>query len=172
MKQSLWAAECDWPVLVISLPGSRLGTVVPPLAPREGAGHIPSCRQMGYLAAEATEIHYGAHRAPHTVWMVFLIQKYLSIINKYDAFSWCLSSKESACHARDRLQCRRLGFSPWVRKSPPEEGMATHSSLLAWRIPKSEEPGGYSPCCCQRVRHDLTTKPTNKRRYDAPSPGQ
>ena len=26
-----------------------------------------------------------------------------------------------------------------------EEGMATHSSILAWRIPWTEEPGGYSP---------------------------
>ena len=121
---------------------------------------------MGYWAAEATEIHYSAQWAPQTVWTVFLIQKYLSIINQYDAFSWCLSGKESACSARDRLQCRRLGFSPWVRKIPPEEGMATHSSLLAWRIPKTEEPGGYSPWCCKRVGHDFAIKPTNKHRYD------
>ena len=34
----------------------------------------------------------------------------------------------------------------WVRslgrEDPLEEGMATHSSILAWRIPRSEEPGG------------------------------
>ena len=29
-----------------------------------------------------------------------------------------------------------------VQESPPEEGMATHSSILAWRIPWTEEPGG------------------------------
>ena len=28
------------------------------------------------------------------------------------------------------------------REDPPEEGMATHSSILAWRIPWAEEPGG------------------------------
>ena len=33
-------------------------------------------------------------------------------------------------------------FSPWVRKIPLEKGMATHSSILAWRIPWTEEPGG------------------------------
>ena len=37
----------------------------------------------------------------------------------------------------------------WVRslglEDPLEEGMATHSSILAWRIPWTEEPGGYSP---------------------------
>ena len=31
------------------------------------------------------------------------------------------------------------------REEPLEKGMATHSSILAWRIPWTEEPGGYSP---------------------------
>ena len=31
---------------------------------------------------------------------------------------------------------------PLGQKDPPEEGMATHSSILAWRIPWTEEPGG------------------------------
>ena len=30
-------------------------------------------------------------------------------------------------------------------EDPLEQGMATHSSILAWRIPWTEEPGGYSP---------------------------
>ena len=30
-------------------------------------------------------------------------------------------------------------------EDPLEEGMATHSSILAWRIPWTEDPGGYSP---------------------------
>ena len=40
------------------------------------------------------------------------------------------------------LQCRRCGFDPWVGKTPLEKEMATHSSILAWRIPWTEEPGG------------------------------
>ena len=35
-----------------------------------------------------------------------------------------------------------------------EEGMATHSSILAWRIPWTEEPGGLQSMVSQRVRHD------------------
>ena len=31
------------------------------------------------------------------------------------------------------------------QEEPLEKGMATHSSTLAWRIPWTEEPGGYSP---------------------------
>ena len=37
--------------------------------------------------------------------------------------------------------------------------MATHSSHLAWRIPRTEEPGGLQSLGSQRVRHDLVTKP-------------
>ena len=36
----------------------------------------------------------------------------------------------------------------------PEEGMATHSSLLAWETPWTEEPGGRQSMGLQRVRHD------------------
>ena len=35
-----------------------------------------------------------------------------------------------------------------------EEGMATHSRALAWRIPWTEEPGGLQSIRSQRVRHD------------------
>ena len=37
--------------------------------------------------------------------------------------------------------------------------MATHSSILAWRIPWTEEPGGLQSMGSQRVRHNLATKP-------------
>ena len=46
----------------------------------------------------------------------------------------------------------------WVRfpgqEDPLEEGMATHSSLLAWRIPWTEEPGGLQSMGLQRVGHN------------------
>ena len=46
----------------------------------------------------------------------------------------------------------------WVqsqgREDPLEEDVATHSSILAWRIPWTEEPGGLQSVGPQRVRHD------------------
>ena len=48
---------------------------------------------------------------------------------------------------RDRV--RSLG-----REDPLEQDMATHSSILAWRIPWTEEPGGLQSIESQRVRHD------------------
>ena len=36
----------------------------------------------------------------------------------------------------------------------PEKGMASHSSVLAWKIPWTEEPGGLQSTGLQRVEHD------------------
>ena len=47
-------------------------------------------------------------------------------------------------------------FLGW--EDPLEKEMATHSSILAWRIPWAEEPAGYSPWVA-RVGCDLATKP-------------
>ena len=45
-------------------------------------------------------------------------------------------------------------------EDPLEEGMATHSSILAWRIPWTEEAGGLQSMGSQRVRHDCVTNTT------------
>ena len=40
------------------------------------------------------------------------------------------------------------------REDPLEKGMATHSNILAWRIPRTEEPGRLQSMQSQRVGHD------------------
>ena len=55
----------------------------------------------------------------------------------------------------------------WVQslggKEPLEEGMVTHSNILAWSIPWTEEPGGLQSMGSQRVRHDRNDlAPTQK----------
>ena len=49
-------------------------------------------------------------------------------------------------------------WETWVRslgwEDPLEEGMATPSSILAWRIPRTEEAGGLRSMGLQRVEHD------------------
>ena len=47
------------------------------------------------------------------------------------------------------IQGRFLGW-----EDPLEKEMATHSRILAWRIPWMEEPGGLQSVGSQRVRHD------------------
>ena len=58
--------------------------------------------------------------------------------------------KESACSAAD------LGLIPGL-EDPLEKGMAIYSSIFAWRIPWTEEPGGLQSMGSQRVGHDWGT---------------
>ena len=52
-------------------------------------------------------------------------------------------------------------WETWVQSlgqgDPLEKGMATHSSVLVWRIPWTEKPGGLQSMGSQRVRHDWVT---------------
>ena len=61
------------------------------------------------------------------------------------------SGKEPASQCRRQ---KRHGFDPWMGKISLEEGLATHSSILAWRIPWTEEPGRLQSIELQRVSHD------------------
>ena len=63
------------------------------------------------------------------------------------AFSGGSDGKEPACNVGD------LGSVP-VCKDPLENRMATHSSILAWRIPKTEKPVSLQFMWSQRVGHD------------------
>ena len=51
--------------------------------------------------------------------------------------------------AVQETQVRSLG-----QEDPLEKGMATHSSIPAWKIPQTEEPDGLQSMESQRVRHD------------------
>ena len=44
------------------------------------------------------------------------------------------------------------------REDPLEKEIATHSSILGWRIPQIEEPGGLQSMGLQTVRHNWATK--------------
>ena len=54
--------------------------------------------------------------------------------------------------AMQETQETQVRFLGW--EDPLEEGMATHSSILVWRIPGTEEPGGLQSKGSQRVRQD------------------
>ena len=66
------------------------------------------------------------------------------------------------CHWKlklaQRLKCLPAMRETWVRslgrEDPLEKEMAPHSSILAWRIPWMEEPGGLQSTGSQRVGHD------------------
>ena len=62
--------------------------------------------------------------------------------------------RESTCNARDLSSIPGLGR--WS-----EEGMATHSSILVWRFPWTEEPSGLQSTGSQKVRHSWATRHTH-----------
>ena len=44
------------------------------------------------------------------------------------------------------------------QEKPQEQEVATHSSILAWKIPRTEEPGGLQSTGSQRLGHNLATE--------------
>ena len=66
-------------------------------------------------------------------------------------FPVALVIKNLPANARD---VRDMGVRSLGQEDPLEEGMATHSSIPAWRILWTEEPGGLQSMSSQRVGHD------------------
>ena len=71
-----------------------------------------------------------------------------SLNNPLDGFPSWLGSKES------HLQVQETQVGPLDWEDPLEEEMAPHSSILAWKIPWTKEPGRLPSMGLQRVRHN------------------
>ena len=71
------------------------------------------------------------------------------VIFSLGLFTWALGGsdgKESICNVKN--------LSPGGQEDPLEKGTATHSSILAWRIPWAEKPSGLLSMGSQRLGHD------------------
>ena len=69
---------------------------------------------------------------------------------------WCISFPGGSVvtvHLQGRSP-KRLGIVSLGQEDPLEEGTASHSSILAWRIPWTEEPSGLHSIGSQRVRYN------------------
>ena len=71
-------------------------------------------------------------------------------LGKKQGFPGASSGEEHTCQCRrhKEMLVRSLG-----QEDPPEEGIATHSSTLAWRIPWTEEPSRLQSIGLRRVEH-------------------
>ena len=69
---------------------------------------------------------------------------------RYWGFPGVLSHQESICNTGEE-------FGPWGGEDPLEEELAIHSSILAWKTPWTEEPGGLQSTWLQRVGHHWVT---------------
>ena len=67
-------------------------------------------------------------------------------LSSFYGLSWWLSGKR-LCLSRQEMWVQSLG-----QEDPSEKGMATHSSILAWRIPWTEEPGGLQSMGLQKTQ--------------------
>ena len=87
----------------------------------------------------------------HIVRMYYHVQELAFKHLLRGGFPGSTAGKESTCNVGDLSSIPGLGWSP-------EEGMATHSSILAWRIPWTEEPGGLQSMESHRVGHNWVTR--------------
>ena len=102
-------------------------------------------------------MHTHTHTTPHIPFLrkstEFLYLFILSFLYKHVKWQGLSVSQSSTNLYRLRVaQMIKNLPTPWEtqihflgEEYPLEEGMATHSSILAWRITWTEEPGGYSP---------------------------
>ena len=82
----------------------------------------------------------------------------------------CFTIYCQACNSSQVVQWKRIHLpmqetqETWVlslgQEDPLEKEIATHSSVLAWRIPLPEEPGGLQSMVLQRIGHDWATEHT------------
>ena len=75
--------------------------------------------------------------------------QYSSLENPIDGGAWW-----AAVHGVAKSRTRLIDFTFIFYFHALENEMATHSSVLAWRIPGMEEPGGLPSIWLHRVRHD------------------
>ena len=113
------------------------------------SGHISHCANVP-LSETASLINPSKVESLRQHLHPFPISFYCSsLISIWYTFSSLLAQMVNNLPAMQQTQVRSLGW-----EGPLEKGMDTHSSILAWRIPMSEEPGGLQSIGLQAVGHD------------------
>ena len=74
------------------------------------------------------------------------------------AKNYCLSGLPRRLMVKNPPSMQKTRIQSTGQEDPLKDEMATHSSILAWRIPWTEKPGELQSMGSQRVEHDLATK--------------
>ena len=109
------------------------------------------------MVGHAICVMSGFHIRVALLWGILFssIGQFVSVLVPISRLPRQHSGKESTCQCRRHKRC---GFDPWIRKILWRREMTAHSSILAWRIPWTEELGRLQSMGLQRVRHNLATE--------------
>ena len=91
----------------------------------------------------------------------FVLRQSLQKLSQCFAHSKHSRASQVAQWERIHLSMKEIWVQTLSQEDPLEEEMATHSSILAWRMPWTEEPGGLQSMGSQRVGYDWATKHTH-----------
>ena len=89
--------------------------------------------------------------------VTFHFDSYLHLIHDWSGLAAAVAQMVKDLPTVQEAQVHSLG-----QEDPLEKEMATHSSLLAWRIQRTEEPGGLQSMGLQRVGHEWATNKINR----------
>ena len=129
----------------------------------------PCCCRWQYFTlfmAEYYFIVWRSHLNPVICWRALVLFLCLDILSSFGEVNGnplqysCLENPmdggawQAAVHGVTKSQTRLSDFTFTFHFHALEKEMATHSSILAWRIPGTEEPSGLPSVGSHRVRHD------------------
>ena len=109
------------------------------------------CLSLTYFTKHSTQVHLHSCQEQNYIhffygWVVF---QYSCLENPMDGGDWW-----AAVHGVAKSRTWLSDFTFTFHFHALEKEMATHSSVLAWRIPKTEEPGGLPSMGSHRAGHD------------------
>ena len=115
----------------------------------QGRGSLVGCRPWGLTESDMTEqLHFQFSLSCIGEGNGTPLQ-YSCLDNPMDGGAW-----QAAVHGVAKSWTRLSDFTFTFHFHALEKEMATHSSVLAWRIPGTAEPGGLPSMASHRVRHD------------------
>ena len=100
----------------------------------------------------------------HHLLSFYYVQGVTIVENQWEKISRC--GRQCTCHSFPEARLLQMKNPPAIwetqvqslgQEDPLEKEMATHSSILAWEIPRTEQPGGLQSKGWQRVGHDWLT---------------
>ena len=113
--------------------------------------------KVGWIGRVAWHIYTAVCRTDSPWWKAAVWHRELSSVLCDDLEGWGgarIWAPLVAQMVKNPPAMRETWVRSWGPEDPLEKGMATHSSILAWRIPWTEEPGRLQSMGLQRVQHD------------------